>query len=807
MKEGGRSGPAIHSGVAAHAFHFGPYRFDPRERLLYENSREVELPPRALMVLEHLLRRSGHIVPKNELLGLWGDTAVSEQSLSEAIRLIRKELGDTAGRPKYIQTLRKRGYRFIAPVAVEGPGAPARRSPGAPAGRGPAVAIGGHSEAGVAAASRFPTAADAGHGFRFIGLSRRWQLAGMLAVALSAVLWFLLGVDSRTNQDLIQGFEQQNNAMVELGSRLTHLENEAALGSALQIREVWAEENTDNFFSAPSPDGRYLSFVDWGTGDLALYEISTGDARRLTHNEEPYSAGFSMWSIFSPDGIQIAYHWKPNEGPVELRIVDMAGSSPRLLCCANRTEILPVGEIVPVGWSSDGREILVLFTEEGGTQRLVFVSVVDDSVRLVASFPDNLHRPLSLSPDGRFIAYDLPPSPGEQQRDIFLISSTGGGKVTTLVEHLANDRSPIWTPDGTGVLFLSDRTGTTGAWFLPVLDGLPQGRPQLVTLGLGEDIYPLGLSRNGSYFFGTDGTWDIYITSVDLASGRVLGEPRMVSLSPEGQNVEPVWSPDGEHLAFVSGRDSLSILDVETGGITPLRPELLSILQPRWAADSLSIYVVGGDRFGRWGYYEVDARSEQVTPLLQAPPWESWYNWHKFKGVSPDERELFYVQLGAPRAGTGKLRHLLAQDLETGAERELLNGPGPGRGGIAWLTMKLSPDGRRLAFIDHGERALKVMGVFGGRPRELLSWSSEPEDDVVLWDWAPDGILYTRRQAEAPDRTLWIISPEGGAPWPIELELKGVREFRLSPDGSRIAFSQSSGGHTVWVMENFLAHR
>ncbi len=463
MKEGGRSGPAIHAGVAAHAFHFGPYLFDPRERVLYENTREVELPPRALMVLEHLLRRSGHIVSKDELLGLWGDTVVSEQSLSEAIQLIRKELGDSAERPTYIQTLRKRGYRFIAPVAVESPGAPARRSPGATAGPGPAVGIGSHSEAGVAAASRFPTAAVARRGFRFIGLSRRWQLAGLLAVALSAVLWFLLGVDSRSMyQDLIEGFAQQRDAIVEMDSRLAHLENEVALGSALLTRKVGAEETTDNYFSAPSPDGRYLSFVDWDTGDLALYEILTASARRLTHNEEPYSAGFAMWSIFSPDGTRIAYGWGWDalEGSVELRIVDVAGSSPRILCGAKETEIRPVD------WSRDGQEILTLFTEDGDTQRIVFVSVVDGSVRVVASLPDNLHRRLSLSPDGRFIAYDLPSSPGVQQRDIFLISSTGGGEVP-LVEHPANDLSPLWTPDGTGVLFLSDRTGTTGAWFLP----------------------------------------------------------------------------------------------------------------------------------------------------------------------------------------------------------------------------------------------------------------------------------------------------------------------------------------------------
>ncbi len=127
--------------------------------------------------------------------------------------------------------------------------------------------------------------------------------------------------------------------------------------------------------------------------------------------------------------------------------------------------------------------------------------------------------------------------------------------------------------------------------------------------------------------------------------------------------------------------------------------------------------------------------------------------------------------------------------------------------GIDFKGMKLSPDGRRLAFIyygDNGEPALRVMGAFGGRPRELLSWSSEAEDYVVLWDWAPDGILYTRGQA--PDRTLWIISPEGGAPWPIELEVKGIpprtsgslRMEAASPSGTTPEVRRSGSWRTSW---------
>ena len=108
MSEGGVSGATTRGQIVADTFHFGPYRFEPRERVLYESGREVGLPLRALKVLEHLLRRAGHIVSKDELLGLWEDTAVSEQSLTDAIRLIRREFGDSAEQARYMKLCRRR---------------------------------------------------------------------------------------------------------------------------------------------------------------------------------------------------------------------------------------------------------------------------------------------------------------------------------------------------------------------------------------------------------------------------------------------------------------------------------------------------------------------------------------------------------------------------------------------------------------------------------------------------------------------------------------------------------------------------
>jgi serine/threonine-protein kinase len=94
--------------------HFGPYRFEPGNGL-WEGSAEVPLPPRALGVLEALLAQPGSVVSKQALMdAVWKDAYVTEASLLEAVRVLRDALGDDRLRPSYIQTVHRRGYRFIA---------------------------------------------------------------------------------------------------------------------------------------------------------------------------------------------------------------------------------------------------------------------------------------------------------------------------------------------------------------------------------------------------------------------------------------------------------------------------------------------------------------------------------------------------------------------------------------------------------------------------------------------------------------------------------------------------------------------
>jgi DNA-binding winged helix-turn-helix (wHTH) protein/TolB-like protein len=100
-----------------HLYEFGPFRLDVRERLLLRDEESVSLTPKALDLLLALVEHHGHLLEKDELLKrVWPDTFVEEANLSYNISLIRKALGDGDNGQKFIETVPKRGYRFVAVV-------------------------------------------------------------------------------------------------------------------------------------------------------------------------------------------------------------------------------------------------------------------------------------------------------------------------------------------------------------------------------------------------------------------------------------------------------------------------------------------------------------------------------------------------------------------------------------------------------------------------------------------------------------------------------------------------------------------
>ena len=577
---------------------------------------------------------------------------------------------------------------------------------------------------------------------------------------------------------------------------------EAVQDSApIVVRRVWYHPEGLDFWGGPSPDGDFLTFTNWTNwgeeleGALAVHDLGTGRDRPVTPAKEGEEGDYSEYSRVSPDGSQVAYVWWSDARGYELRLIGVDGSEPRTLYYD------PPSEIEPREWSSDGGSILVLAVDNQDN-RLGLISTEDGSFRVLKTLGQQTPFETSISPDGRYVIYDSPDE-ADHQRDVFIIT-VSSGEERKLVEHPAEDLVLGWAPDGGHVLFASDRSGTLGAWLLPVENGSPAGPPRLVKPDL-WNAYPLGFARTGAYFYGMSLEMrDVYVASLDLETGRLLDLPSRISESYFGSNGAPEWSPDGKSVVFLSGRKPWSypggvivIRSMETGDVRELEPKLGSVMWPRWFPDGRSILVRGKDDTGR-GLFRVDVQTGAVEAVLRFPPGSPNYatrpEWIR------DGRELLYWWPD----DEGATFH--AYNLENGGDRILYRGETLGNEGHLYPRLAVSPDQGRIAFVllqDRGSRVM-VMPVEGGEPKAVL------DDDLsrppVELQWGPNGryLYYVSGDGEG----LWRVSPEGGEPEKLDWfeEVRGVGFFRFQPGGQRVALmcAEGEGGSEVWVMEDFL---
>ena len=602
-------------------------------------------------------------------------------------------------------------------------------------------------------------------------------------------------------QRVIREFEDQTVVVAEARARLSAL-NQAKASTAMVVRLFWA--GPELFFSTSlSTDGRNIFHTDWETGDLAVLEIASGKKRRLTNKGSwfhPFDPG--EWAVVptpSPDSTQVAYKWYNKDQSGDLRLVGLDGSGPRVLYHRNEE----VKYIEPAEWSSDGKEILALVSRKDQTYQIVLVSVKDGSVRVLKTLQKQRPLKMSLSPDGRYIVYDFPQEERVEDRDIFLLATDGSHEIP-LVKHLANDCLLGWAPDGKRVLFASDRTGIMGLWIIDVIGGKPQGSPELIKPSMGP-IWPIAFTQNGSFYYAIiNSMLDVYIAELDPVTGKVLAPGTKITEPFVGTNAWPDWSPDGKYLVYVTrtvAYDSrwykqasevytLSILSLETGEYRKLQPRLKSFSHLRWSPHGGSILAFGLGPDNRSGFYQIDAQTGDVTPILYCPGGSKELEW------SPDGSAFFYKLLYRP---------IILRELKTGQEKEVYPDPGA-------VNFALSPDGQWLALTIYdlvkGWVFLKVMPSAGGELRELMKL--QLPEYISAMDWMPDGqgLLFTKGRRDHSDQPqeLWRISLEGGEPQKLELTTDVVSwgNLRVHPTGRRIAFSAIKYRAEIWVMENFL---
>jgi Tol biopolymer transport system component len=572
----------------------------------------------------------------------------------------------------------------------------------------------------------------------------------------------------------------------------SHIGSVVQAADGIVTRQVWAGNSTSTV-GAPSPDGRYISCPDYETGNLAIRDVETGAVRQITKDGSMDSSPMRLaeYSRWSPDGKQLVYAWQGQFPTQELRIIGLDGTGPRTLYRDEK-----VRWVAPRGWSPDGRRILAsLFTGKG--VQLALISVADSTVQILRPLDPRISN-TSFSPDGRYIACDLPQREGSSKHDIFLIQSDGGGE-TRLLEHPADDSLLGWSPDGNWLLFVSDRTGSLDLWAQRIADGKPQGAPRMLKRNMGR-ITPMGLTHAGSLFYGVPRAGeDVFVAEVNPETGRISAPPKEAIQRYEGANFWPEYSPDGKFLAYVSQRgnrtwppvsgNALCVRSLETGEDREFHQEinrlgLKFILLPRWSPDSRSILFAGMGE--QPGLYLIDIETGKLSTVTVVALNYCW---------SRDGGSIFYVK-GAIRGGGGQI---VRRNLGTGQEKLLREEPG----GAARLMISASPDGRWLSFVSLGQEkvaTLQIMPVDGGPPRDVAVLKGRPG----FHTWAPDSryILYTEGKA------LWRVPVSGGTPEDLGLDVKrDIRSPSVRPDGRGIVFAcrlAPSNASEVWVMENFL---
>jgi Tol biopolymer transport system component/DNA-binding winged helix-turn-helix (wHTH) protein len=643
--------------VNAQVIKFREFELDRDRYELRRNGRAVKLEKMPMELLILLAAKKGHLVTRQEIIEcLWGREVYidSEHGINTVIRKLRQALHDDPEKPRFVETVTGKGYRFVAEVTVEEPAAAgflpieiaARNGSTLHAGSVPAEAIVAEQNAAVetqlignhrkiAQADSISPApagevdgsekkiADAAN--EVVQRRQGWLLptAAGFVVALGALAWYLhrpLPAPQITEYRRITRDGHDKWLVGTDGSRLYFnsvfiptasqigIEGGDSMEIPIAMKGLWLLD--------VSPDGSNVLFKDrdganlWSVGSLG------GALRHLTTD----STSTAAWS---PDGKTIAY--ATSDG--DLSLMQSNGTGAHRLASSG-------GPVIEIAWSPDGG-------------RLRFTK--DNALWEMSSSGSNLHRLLPQwptghccgrwTPDGRFFVFmsgvanvagasaylssqlwiiderrGLSSQPLQltsgpigwccitPSRDGKTIFATGVIVRGELLRFDSRSRQLQPYMGGISAEFLSySRDGKSVAYVtypdgnLWRANGDGSGRIQLI----GPSKYPKGIR------WSPDGAQLAFSDSPPLKDSDVLylmpaqgGNPTRITPTEDGPQFDPTWSPDGNKIVFFSDRTSdLRIVDPISHQITPL-PGSADLYSPRWSPDGRSIVAMTGKSTG-----------------------------------------------------------------------------------------------------------------------------------------------------------------------------------------------------------------
>ena len=550
----------------------------------------------------------------------------------------------------------------------------------------------------------------------------------------------------------------------------------------MAARQVWVQTNRETALDI-SRDGRYAAFEEWGNDDLAVHDFKTGTSRRLTDTKGLASVDDAA---ISPDGKWIVFLWDQYKDPKfeALTLIPLAGGASRTLW---RTTSDPE-VMVPLTWTPDGKEILVRHILPDGNRDLALFSVQDASVRKVKSLAKGVNvLAASMSPDGKWIAYGAP-MPAGFGNEIFILASDGSRET----KAVTGGALPVWSPDGSRIVFNSGRTGKRTLWSIPVADGKP-GKEELIRDDIGTWTR---MTRSGTLLYQqpAPGGWDIYGAELG-PDGKVSQPPVLAVPSFPNGNRTPVLSPDGSSIFYHSDARKASILrTLDTGEERAVALDAVTKTccgQVQWFPDGSLLGYSDFPRGSGQHFYRTDVSTGKAEFLF-----DSLKGFRAF-ALSPDGKSVFF----------GRDASLIRYDIDTKRETELKNT----KSNVAYIR-QIAPslDGKQVAYVvwEENSSSVEVMPAGGGVARVVLPpLANTGGNSYTTASWTPDQryLLVTQRTGDPAPVVLLRVPVAGGKAEPTGISMRGINGVQVHPDGRRIFFeANDSGPSELWELENFL---
>jgi Tol biopolymer transport system component/DNA-binding winged helix-turn-helix (wHTH) protein len=566
-------------------FRFGVFETDLRAGELRKCGIRIKLQSQPFKLLAILLNHAGEIVTRNELQQqIWGsETVVNfDHSLGTAVNKVREALCDSAENPRYIETLAKRGYRFIAPVELLDPPDSLKALKSAV----PAEAL-SVPNTGASAAKA----------------TRSWR---------ATVPW----------RNLVPAFAAI--AVVVFG--LYHWESTwAARPILLPFTQITSSDSVFpgspgvERFPALLTDGSrlYFSKIESGQITLAYSAISGGDTHPLI---TPPEIGEPRLADISPDGSKLLVFGETlTELEGTMWIVPSVGGAARKIA----TGLGHDGT-----WLPDGRTVLyassgnVLIAEGGRSQARVLTSVPGRAFWL------------RCAPDGSRIRFTVIDS---ATRDYSLWEFTfADKKLRPLLPGWSNPTSECcgnWTPDGKYYIFQSNRSEGSNIWILPEKTWLGAATPSPFQLTAGplDFIGPVP-GRHGDQVFFTGAHRRSQLRRFDSLTHQFTPYLRNIGVAGRTE-----FSRDGTRVAWTSTSDGglwQSRLDGSQRLQLSSRP--MRVFMMRWSPDARSVAFMGKEPGKTWKIYTISAEGGQPQVVADEDRSQADPDW------SPDGQAIVF---------------------------------------------------------------------------------------------------------------------------------------------------------------------